>query len=145
MAWNIEEAIQYYKKQGAPGDQTALVSLLTEVQQEHGGAIPAFLLPCLAEGLGIKENYLLALIRRMPRLRLADHHVLELCAGPNCGKHTKLLELAQKIAKDSGGKIEVRTVPCMRMCGKGPNVKWNGALYHGATEQLRRQLADKKR
>ena len=145
MSWNMEEAVCYYKKQGAPGDQTALVSLLTEVQQEYGGAIPASVLPALVEGLGTKENYLLALIRRMPRLRLSDRHVIELCAGPNCGKYTKLLETAQKIAKDSGGKIEVKTVPCMRMCGKGPNVKWDGMLHHGATEVLLRQLAEKKR
>jgi NADH:ubiquinone oxidoreductase subunit E len=143
MAWNIEEAIQYYKKQGAPSDQTALVSLLKEIQQENGGAIPAFLLPRLATGLETKENYLLALIRRIPSLRLADRHVIELCAGPNCGKHTRLLDAAQKIAKDSGGRIEVKTVPCMRMCGKGPNVKWDGVLYHGATEQLLRQLTQK--
>jgi NADH:ubiquinone oxidoreductase subunit E len=143
MAWNIEEAIAYYKKQGAPSDQTALVSLLKEIQQENGGAIPAFTLPRLATGLETKENYLLALIRRIPSLRLADRHVIELCAGPNCGKHTKLLDLAQQLAKVSGGRIEVKTVPCMRMCGKGPNVKWDGVLYHGATEQLLRQLTQK--
>ena len=145
MSWNIEEAVTYYKKQGAPGDQTALVSLLKEIQQENGGAIPAFLLPRLATGLETKENYLLALIRRIPSLRLADRHVIELCAGPNCGKHTRLLDAAQKIAEDSGEKIEVRTVPCMRMCGKGPNIKFDGALYCGATEQLLRQLVEKKR
>ena len=65
MSWNMEEAVQYYKKQGAPGDQTALVSLLMEAQQEHGGAIPAYLLPRLAIALETKENYLMAVIRRM--------------------------------------------------------------------------------
>ena len=144
MSWNIEEAIQYYKKQGAPSDQTAMVSLLKEIQQEHGGAILAFVLPVLADGLGTKENYLLALIRRIPSLRLADRHVIELCAGPNCGKHTKLLDLAQQLAKASGGKIEVKTVPCMRLCGKGPNVKWDGVLHHGATEDMLRRWMEKK-
>ena len=33
--WNLEEAVSYYKKQGAPSDQSALVSLLREVQQEE--------------------------------------------------------------------------------------------------------------
>ena len=144
MSWNIEEAIQYYKKQGAPSDQTAMVSLLKEIQQEHGGAIPAFVLPILADGLGTKENYLLALIRRIPSLRLADRHVIELCAGPNCGKHTKLLDLAQQLAKASGGKIEVKTVPCMRLCGKGPNLRWDGAVYHKADEVLLRRLVGEK-
>ena len=49
MTWSIQEAVAYYKKQGAPSDQTALESLLKEVQQEHGGAIPAFMLPVLAQ------------------------------------------------------------------------------------------------
>ena len=40
MNWNLEEALQYYKNQGAPGDQTALTGLLREVQEEYGGAIP---------------------------------------------------------------------------------------------------------
>ena len=83
--WNLEEAISYYKKQGAPSDQSALVSLLREVQQENGGAIPKSALPAMAEGLGVKESYLLAVIRRIPSLRLSDMHTLELCAGPNCG------------------------------------------------------------
>ena len=143
MSWNMEEAVKYYKKQGAPSDQAALVSLLKEVQQENGG-IPAAIVPQLAEALGTKENYLLALIRRIPSLRLSDRHVLELCAGPNCGKHTKLPDLAREIAKASGIKVEIKTVPCMRMCGKGPNIKFDGKLYHGTTEQLLRQLMEKK-
>ena len=28
MAWNLDEAAQYYKKQGAPADQNALIALL---------------------------------------------------------------------------------------------------------------------
>ena len=144
MSWNMEETITYYKRQGAPLDQTALVGLLTEVQQEYGGGIPTCLLPSLAEALETKESYLLAVIRRIPRLRLLDRHVLEVCAGPNCGKHTHLLALAEKIAKDSGGKIQVKTVPCMRLCGKGPNVKWDGRFYHGATEDMLRRLMEKK-
>ena len=38
MPWNLEEAIAYYGQRGAPADQSALVSLLREVQQENGGA-----------------------------------------------------------------------------------------------------------
>ena len=30
MAWSLEEAISYYRKQGAPRDQSALVALLKE-------------------------------------------------------------------------------------------------------------------
>ena len=74
----LRQILDYYKKQGAPGDQSALVSLLREVQQEFGGAIPKSALIPLAEGLGVKESYLLAVIRRIPSLRLSDTHTLEM-------------------------------------------------------------------
>lgn len=141
MSWQLEEAITYYQKQGAPGDQTALVSLLREIAREHGGSIPAFLLPQTAQALGVKESYLLAIVKRIPSLRLSEHHSLVLCAGPNCGKSTELLALAEQLEKASGGKLVVKTVPCMRMCGKGPNLKWDGQLHHRATEELLRSLA----
>ena len=37
MSWNLEEAISYYKTQGAPADQSALIGLLKEIQQENQG------------------------------------------------------------------------------------------------------------
>ena len=140
--WNMEEAVSYYKKQGAPSDQSALVSLLRETQQEHGGAIPKSVLPTLAEGLGVKESYLLAVIRRIPSLRLSDMHTLELCAGPNCGKHAALAACAEKLCK--GKSITLKFTPCMRLCGKGPNLKWDGKLYHKTDEALLRSLTEGK-
>ena len=138
--WNLEEAISYYKKQGAPSDQSALVSLLREVQQENGGAIPKSALPAMAEGLGVKESYLLAVIRRIPSLRLSDMHTLELCAGPNCGKHTQLAAEAEKLCKLKG--VELKYMGCQRMCGKGPNIRFDGKLYHKATETLLQELLE---
>lgn len=38
--WTLEEALAYYRRQGAPGEQGALVALLREVQEERGGALP---------------------------------------------------------------------------------------------------------
>ena len=38
MGWNLEEALTYYRRMGAPGDQNALIGLLREIQQEHGGS-----------------------------------------------------------------------------------------------------------
>ena len=94
MAWDMKEAVDYYKKQGAPGDQSALLSLLREIQQEQGGAIPQYMLREVAAMLSVKESYLLAIIRRIPSLRLKDQHCLELCAGVNCGKHVALADYA---------------------------------------------------
>ena len=139
MNWNLDEAIAYFKKQGAPSDQTAVTGLLREVQAEFGGAIPQYMVGVMAEKLGVKESFLLAVIRRIPSLRLADTHCLEICAGKNCGKHVALAEAAEKLRSD---RITVKFVPCMRHCGKGPNIRWDGALYHRADEALLRRLAE---
>lgn len=133
----IMDAVRYYKKQGAPGDQTALVSLLREVQAFCDG-IPAWSLEPIARELGTKESFLLAVIRRIPSLRLADTHVLELCAGPNCGKAAALAAAAEKLCAQKG--VQLRFCGCMRMCGKGPNLKLDGTLYHKADEALLKEL-----
>jgi len=140
MSWSLEEAITYYKSQGAPGNQNALVNLLREVQQESGGSIPEYTLPAIAEGCGIKESFLQAIIRRFPSLRLGDTHCLQLCAGPNCGKHRSLAACAEALHAASGGSFVLRYGPCMRLCGKGPNIKWDGTVYHKADEALLKKL-----
>lgn len=136
MNWDLNEAIAYYRGQGAPGDQNALRNLLAEVQQESGGAIPGYLLPQIAAALGTKESFLTAIIRRIPSLRLKDCHVLEICGGPNCSRRGQLAQLAEKYR----GKVEVKLVPCMRQCGKGPNLRFDGTLYNGADEALLAKL-----
>lgn len=140
MEWKLEEALTYYKSQGAPRDQTALTGLLREIQQNCGGSVPVYAVNAAAEAYQIKESFLLALIKRIPSLRLGNTHELILCAGPNCGKHTALAAYAEKLQKASGGKILLKFGPCMRMCGKGPNIKWDGRLYHKADEALLQQL-----
>jgi len=145
MAWNLEEAIAYYQTQGAPREQSALVNLLREIQTESGGSIPGYILPRLADAYKVKESYLQAVIARMPSLRLAQTHCLELCAGPNCGKHTALATCAEALCAKAGKCITLKYVPCMRMCGKGPNIKYDGVLYHGASEKLLKELIEKSK
>ena len=139
MSWNLEEAIAYYKKLGAPGDQSAVISLLREVQGEFGG-IPKAMLPMLAQELGTREALIHALIRRIPSLRLQDTHTLELCAGPNCGKAAALAAFAQKVCSTKG--VSLKFVPCMRLCGKGPNLRFDGQLHHKADEALITKLLE---
>lgn len=138
MNFDLKEAVDYYRRQGAPGDQNALRNLLAELQDAHGGTIPSGILPRTAEALGVKESFLAAIIRRIPSLRLADVHILEICAGPNCSRKGKLAELAEQYR----GRAEVKLVPCMRQCGKGPNLRFDGTLYNGADEQLLARLMD---
>ncbi len=140
--WKIEDALTYYKDQGAARDQGMLISLLQEVQQACGGAIPAGVLPTIAQGLAVKESYLLALIKKMPRLRLSDAHTLELCAGANCSKRSALAAFVEKTYGSKPQKFTVKYVSCMRLCGKGPNIRWDGKLYHQADEALIRSLVE---
>lgn len=141
MDWNLEEAVAYYQKQGAPGDQTVLVSLLREIQQENGGSIPLWMVRKTAEFYQIRESFLLALIKRIPALRLENTHTLELCCGNNCGKKD-LLSFVEKTYGKSPKSFTLKQTGCMRMCGKGPNCKWDGVLYHRADEALIRRLVE---
>ena len=70
MAWDLTETIDWYKKQGAPRDQSAVMSLLREVQRECGGSIPQYALTAMAEGCGVKEAKVkTSLFRTKERLR----------------------------------------------------------------------------
>lgn len=142
MAWNLEETISYYKRQGAPRDQGALISLLREVQQENGRGVPLYVLSAIADAYGIKESYLLAIIKRIPSLQLQDTHCLELCAGPNCSKRAALAAFVENTYGVRPEKFTLKYVPCMRLCGKGPNIKWDGKRYYQADEVLVRRLVE---
>lgn len=140
MDWNLEETLSYYRSLGAPGDQNAVISALREIQQHSGGSISPQLLPQIAAGLGAREALLYALIRRIPSLKLGSGKVLELCCGPNCGKQVQLAAFAEKVCAQK--HVTLKFVPCMRLCGKGPNLRWNGQLHHKADEALIRRLLE---
>jgi len=137
----MEQLIAYYRSLGAPQDQQAVIGLLRQIQSLYGGSIPQWVPEMVARQLGTKPGLLLALIRRIPSLRLGEGHLLELCAGPNCGKQTQLLKLAEQLAKEKTG-ITVKTIPCQRLCGKGPNIRFDGKLFHKADEALIQQLLE---
>ena len=139
MDWNLREAMEYYRRMDAPSDQSALIALLKEVQKERG-CVSLAAIGEIAGFYGVKEGLLLALIRRIPSLRLDDTHTLALCAGPNCGKHACLAERAEALHAASGKAFRLEFLPCQRMCGKGPNVRFDGKLYHKADEALLMKL-----
>lgn len=140
MSWNLDEAISYYIKQGAPRDQSALIGLLREIQQESGGSIPSHLLEDAAGALNIKSAMLHALVKRIPSLRISNQHCLEVCCGPNCGKAKALADFAEDLCRRHKDSVALRFVPCMRMCGKGPNIRWDGTVHHQATPELLKEL-----
>ena len=139
----MQELIAHYKAMGAPNDQTALTELLRQLQKENAGTIPEPILEPVALQLGVKKTFLLAIIRRFPSLRLSDQHTLELCSGPNCSKRAALAAYIEKTYGTKPVKFQLRYVNCMRQCGKGPNIRWDGTLYNHADEKLLSQLIDK--
>ena len=141
MDWELKEAVEYYRGLGAPGDQSAVIGLLREIQRENAGAIPRKLLSETAELLDTKEALLLALVKRIPSLRLSDRHILEICSGKNCPKRADLINQIEKTGLKTD-KITIKTVPCMRLCDKGPNIRWDGQLYHQADVALIQKLID---
>ena len=76
---------------------------------------------------------MLAIIKRFPSLRLQNTHLLELCAGTNCSRAADLAVYAESLRSDS---LTVKFVGCMRMCGKGTNIRYDGVLYHNVNKQL---------
>lgn len=142
MAWDLEEALTHYQTQGAPGDQSALIGLLREIQREQGGGIPAWTLPVIGSAYGIRESYLRAVIQRIPSLRLENTHCLELCGGPNCARRAALAAFVEKTCGAKPEGFILKQTGCMRQCGKGPNIRWDGKLYHRADEALIRRLVD---
>ena len=123
MAWELEEAITYYGKQGAPKDQIQLLNLLKEIQKENGGGILSYLLAEIAQAYGVKESFLLAVIKRFPSLRLQNTHCLEVCAGPNCPKRAPLGAFVEKTWGSQPEKFQLKYVPHMRM--QGTYLSWN--------------------
>ena len=136
MVWDLNEAMEYYARQGAPSDQSAVIGLLKEIQQEQGSVSKADL-GRMAEYYKTKEGLFLALIKRLPGVRLGNTHVLEICGGPNCSKRAKLADFAETLTG-----VTVKIVPCMRQCGKGPNIRFDGRLHNGADEALIRKLLE---
>ena len=97
-----------------------------------------------AEVWNTKEGLLLALVRRIPSLRLSDSHVLEVCSGPNCGKRTEIADFVEKTYGKNPKDFTFRFCNCMRQCGKGPNIRWDGKIYNAATPELVKKLIEEK-
>ncbi len=149
--WDLNEVIEYYRKDGAPQSQDALIALLREVQEENDGVLPSYMIREIIKKLEIKETFLLAIIKRYPSLRLdSAPNFLEVCGGPNCAKNNsaKLMRfIMEKYKVESGnistnGRFAYKIGGCMKHCGKGPNIKWNGEVYNKMDEKKLVQLIE---
>lgn len=143
--WNLSEAIEYYRGQGAPQNQSALTELLRETQQENSGIIPHSALELVGKQLDVKESFLLAIIKRYPSLHTEDApHRLEVCGDKRCRRQNCAALHAwieREFSVRSGGVsrsggFSYKVTGCMKNCGKGPSLKWDGTLYPFADEAL---------
>ena len=142
---DLHDTIQYYRAQGAPGDQQMLIALVREAQEEMGGVLSRSALAQIAQAVGWKENTLCALIRRVPSIRLEDApNRLEICG--TCKKGAALrVYIEDRWGVRSGescpsGGFSYHVTPCMKNCRFGPSIKWDGQLYSHATKELIEQL-----
>ena len=150
--WNINEAVEYYKGQDAPQNQFALVELLKEVQEHNGGVLTDGVVQEIAALLNIKPSFLNAVIKRYPSLKpAAAPHRLEICGGKNCagnGSAALLKFIKQTYNVDNGGisvsgGFSFAVCNCLKHCGKGPNIKWDGEVYNAAAPELIKRLCGK--
>ena len=129
--WTLEEALAYYRRQGAPGEQGALVALLREVQEERGGALPAADLAEIAAALSLRDTFLSAIIRRY--------------SGRGAARLAAFVEETYGVRPggvSASGRFTYRITGCMKNCPNGPSLRWDGALHSRADEALIRALVD---
>ncbi|MBR5302712.1 MAG: NAD(P)H-dependent oxidoreductase subunit E [Clostridia bacterium] len=133
----IREIISYYAGQGAPQDQQMLIALLRETQEETGGVLSQAVIEEIAQALGMKPTMLLALIKRVPSLRIESAaHRLEICGTCRAGARLRD-DIERTYGVKSGAVCEAagfsyHVTSCMKNCKNGPSIKWDGVLHSHA-------------
>lgn len=123
-----------------------LIALLRDAQQLDGGALLPETLTAVASALAVSPGMLNAIIRRIPALRTSGApHRLDVCGG--CDGAQALVEEIRRIYHVNGdgvsekGGFVLRVTGCMKRCGLGPAIRWDGKTYDEADAELIRQLA----
>ena len=147
----LQEIIEAYRARGAARDQNELVQLLREAQALYGGVLPQTALDDIAAALGLKRTFLDAVLKRYPSIKTeAARHTLAVCCGKNCAKRDALADFVrEEYGVQPGGVAKAgfrfQAAGCMKNCGKGPCVKWDGEIHTGMTaEKLRQFIAGQK-
>ena len=141
----IQSIIDYFRGQGAPGDQQMLIQMLREAQDADGGMLSQNTLGMIRDTCGIKEAMLNALIRRIPALRCETvPHKLEVCGTCRAGAALRNAIESEYGVRSGGCNEEAgfsyRVTGCMKNCKRGPSVRWDGTLYPCATIEMLKEL-----
>ena len=140
MQWDFNEALEFYRGQGADNDQNELINFLKEIGSNCGGRIPAHLVYRIAKSYNLKENFILAVIKRLPNISLENTHCLEICSGAVCGKNKAFRVAMSELEKNKPQGLEIKYTQCMHMCKDGPNIKLDGKVYNHMDEKALREL-----
>ena len=140
----MRDMMEYYRGQGAPGDQQMLIALLREAQEAEGGVLSDGTLEAIAQAYGLKSSLLYALVRRVPGLRCEQAaHRLEVCGSCRAGAALRAhIERTYGVKSGgcSGAGFVYRVTPCMKNCPNGPSIRWDGTLYSRADAALIEKL-----
>lgn len=148
MGQELQKIIEAYSARGAARDQNELVQLMREAQALYGGVLPQTALDGIAAVLGLKRTFLDAVLRRYPSIKTESaRHTLAVCCGKNCAKRDALADFVQQeYSVQPGGVAKAgfrfQAAGCMKNCGKGPCVKWDGEIHTGMTAEKLRQLIE---
>lgn len=134
----IEEILEYYRTDTSLNQSELVIAMLTELQETTGYLSEAIQKEA-ASIAGVSFSYVAAVIRQLPHLHNAPfQYEIKVCISDRCknkGSLDVLKELQRilriqpgQVTKD--GKFLLRTVYCMHMCTKGPNISINGTDYH---------------
>lgn len=128
------EIMSYYAGQKDAGSQENAVSALSEVQELYG-YIPREKLAEMAEALGVKESFLVQLVKLYPRFKKAPYrHCITVCTGARCGSNgaSAVFDAVLKAAEAQGdGIFKIQMKECLKECGTAPNIKVDEDWYHG--------------
>lgn len=122
-----------------------VITIMQEIQTKEG-FISEETVNYLAEKLGLTKSYIYstASFYEFFSFKRRGKYVFRVCDGTTCYSH-KSLDILQALYKELGidaehnttedGLITIETVPCMGVCGRGPNMELNGHIFTGLTPE----------
>nr|WP_297175585.1 NAD(P)H-dependent oxidoreductase subunit E [uncultured Agathobaculum sp.] len=146
----LDELMEVYRSRGVARDQNELVQMLREAQMLCGGVIPQKALEEIAQKLEIKMTFIDAVLKRYASIKVSSaRHLLTICGDRKCIKGAQLADFIEREYCVRPGGISqagfrYRVAGCMKACGKGPCIKWDGKLYTDMTVDRLRHIVSEK-
>ncbi len=143
--WTLEEALAYYRRQGAPGSRGRWWPCCGRCRRSAAAHCPPPIWREIAAALSLRDTFLSAIIRRYPGLRTEEAPTAWSCAAaPRCSGRgaARLAAFVEETygvrpgGVSASGRFTYRITGCMKNCPNGPSLRWDGALHSRADEAL---------